>query len=99
MLTTKQFEKLEKLLMEDLRTELDLNSTYTGVEIDHIVSYWGNEMVDLWDNIVPFYNKDGGWDIEGIEQMFNKHHEPLPSGYIGGKILCRYKYSYITIED
>lgn len=99
MLTTKQFEKLEKLLIEDLRTELELNSIYTGVEIDHIVSYWGNEMVFLKEDVIPFYNKDGEWDVEGIERMFNKHSEILPIGYIGRKLLCWDEKSYITIED
>ena len=99
MLTTKQFEKIEKLLMEDLRTELDLNSTYTCTEIDHIVSYWGNEMVFLKEDIIPFFDDEGEWDIQGIERMFNKHSEPLGDEFVSAKILCKDKNSYITIED
>ena len=98
-MTTKEVGKIEKLLVGGWITELDLNSTYTCAEIDHIVSYWGNEMVFLKEDIIPFYNDEGEWDIQGIERMFNKHSEPLGDEFVSEKILCKDKNSYITIED
>ena len=99
MLNGKQIAKHEKMLMNDLEDELNLNSLYSMEECEYIAQYWGNEMLDIRDDTIPFFDEEGEWDIQAIERMFNKHSEPLGDGFISAKILCRDKNSYITIED
>lgn len=99
MLNGKQIAKIEKMLMNDLEDELNLNTLFSMEECEYIARYWGEEMLDIRDDTIPFFDKDGEWDINEIEKMFNKHSEPLGDGFISAKILCRDKNSYITIED
>ena len=99
MLSGKQIAKIEKLLIDDLEDELNLNTLFSMEECEYIAQYWGNEMLDIRDGTIPFFDKEGEWDIQGIERMFDKHPEPLGDGFISAKILCKDKNSYITIED
>lgn len=99
MLNKNQIAKIEKLLIDDLEDELNLNTLFSMEECEYIARYWGEEMLDIRDDTIPFFDKDGEWDINEIEKMFNKHSEPLGDGFISAKILCRDKNSYITIED
>ena len=68
-------------------------------ECEYIAQYWGEEMLDIRDDTIPFFDEEGEWDIQGIERMFNKHSEPLGDEFVSAKILCKDKNSYITIED
>lgn len=97
-LEDKNYAKIEELLLEDLKEELELNSVYTFKQADFISQYWGNEMVNISEGQVPFL-KDGEWDLDTIEKIFDIQYGKLPQGYVGGKILCWDEESYITIED
>ena len=99
MLNKNQRAKIEKLLINDLEDELNLNTLFSMEECEYIAQYWGEEMLDIRDDTIPFFNEEGEWDIQGIERMFNKHSEPLGDEFVSAKILCKDKNSYITIED
>lgn len=68
------FIETERKIILDLAGVLFGNTVFNKVQCIEIAGYYGENLLNAKENIIPFYN-NGEWDIEEIESHFNKYGE------------------------